>query len=287
MNCMWFNYIFDFLKRPLSLSLMAHLICLVFLMLGGKFLNISNFDLIEMDKKTISLEQLDKDQFEQLKRLGIKNGSKNFSLKPPPMPRSASRISKLSLEALKKEIANNASLNLLKDNDLHQKNAELSLIKRMAKKNISAQKIISEHNVAYSAPETYRRTSFNIDFISPEGVREDELNSMEKMFYSFQKRTYLTYFNSFIKNYNRLSKLRPTLEKAVQTENHVLTGRVTYDSLGHIVAIKILKWSSNDHIQELFDDTLKDLVLPNPPVALVKNKEFSIYFQLVFNDSKY
>jgi len=284
---MWFDYIYNFLKRPLSLSIVAHFICLVFLMLVGRYISVSNLDFTEVDKKTISLEQLDKDQFEQLKRLGIKDGSKNFSLKPPPPPRSASRISKLTLEALKKEIEINTRPNLLKDNDSHQKTAELSLIKRMAKKNISAQKIISEHNVAYSDPETYKRTSFNIDFISPEGVREDELNSMEKMYYSFQKRTYLTYFNSFIKNYNRLSKLRPQLEQAVQTENHVLTGRVTYDSLGHIVAIKILKWSSNDNIQELFDETLKDLVLPNPPVALIKNKEFSIYFQLVFNDSKY
>jgi len=281
------NDVYDFLKRPLSLSIMGHLLCLVFLMLLGKYLNIFRIDLTEIDKKTISLEQLDKDQFEQLKRLGIKNGAKNFSIKQPQPPRSASRISKLTLESLKKEIENNANPKLLKSLESDKKVAELTLLKRMEKKNIPAQKIIAEHNVTHFAPETYKRTSFNIDFIPPEGVREDELNSMEKMFYGFQKRTYLTYFNSFIKNFNQLSKLRPNLEKAVQTENHVLTGRITYDAFGHIVAIKILRWSSNDNIQELFDETLKDLTLPNPPVALIQNKEFTIYFQLVFNDSNY
>ncbi|OFZ25282.1 MAG: hypothetical protein A2381_18875 [Bdellovibrionales bacterium RIFOXYB1_FULL_37_110] len=284
---MWIEYVYDLFKRPISLSLMAHLLCLAFLMLIGRYFNIPSTDMTEVNKKTISLEQLDKDQFEQLKRLGIKNGAKTFSIKQPSQPRLASRISKLTLESLKREIENNSHSKSLKDSNSNQKTAELSLVKRMEKKNISAQKIITEHNIAYSDPQTYRRTSFNIDFIPPEGVNEDELNSMEKMYYSFQKRTYLTYFNSFIKNFTRLSKIRPKLEQAVQTENHVLTGRITYDAQGHIVAIKIIRWSVNDNIQELFDETLKDLVLPNPPVALVKNKEFTIYFQLVFNDSKY
>ncbi len=129
------------------------------------------------------------------------------------------------------------------------------------------------------------RSDIQVHFEPPEGVSEDELNSVEKMFYSFQKRTFEGYFNSFITTYNRVVQLRPGLKRTLQTEVHHLTGRVTFDREGNIVSIKILRWTQDDNLQKLFEETLKEIKsLPNPPKDIIgKDEQFNIYYQLKIN----
>lgn len=129
------------------------------------------------------------------------------------------------------------------------------------------------------------KSDIQVHFEPPEGVSEDELNSVEKMFYSFQKRTFEGYFNSFITTYNRVIQLRPQLRRTLNSEVHHLTGRVTFDRDGNIVAIKILRWSQDDNLQKLFEETLKEIKsLPNPPKAIIgKSDQFNIYYQLKIN----
>ncbi|MCO4794098.1 MAG: TonB C-terminal domain-containing protein [Bacteriovoracaceae bacterium] len=129
------------------------------------------------------------------------------------------------------------------------------------------------------------KSDIQVHFEPPEGISEDELNSVEKMFYSFQKRTFEGYFNSFITTYNRVIQLRPRLKKTLNREVHHLTGRVTFDRNGNIVSIKILRWSQDDNLQKLFEETLKEIKsLPNPPKDILgKNEQFNIYYQLKIN----
>lgn len=129
------------------------------------------------------------------------------------------------------------------------------------------------------------KSDIQVHFEPPEGVSQDELNSVEKMFYSFQKRTFEGYFNSFITTYNRVIQLRPQLRRTLNSEVHHLTGRVTFDRSGNIVAIKILRWSQDDNLQKLFEETLKEIKsLPNPPNAIIgKDEQFNIYYQLKIN----
>ena len=64
-----------------------------------------------------------------------------------------------------------------------------------------------------------------------------------------------------------------------------MTGRITLDKSGDIIAIKFYQWSEDSDIQNLFETTLKSLnALPNPPKALFQEKdEYDIYCQLLIN----
>ena len=133
--------------------------------------------------------------------------------------------------------------------------------------------------------EILKTTGFNLHFEPPEGIPEDELNSVEKIFYSFQKRTFIGYVNSFMSSYQDTLNRHPQVKNALRSERHLLTGRVTFDKEGNIVRIKILRSSQNDDVHRLFEDTLRNIrSLPNPPKAIIEDKDqFNIYYQLKIN----
>ena len=130
-----------------------------------------------------------------------------------------------------------------------------------------------------------RNTSLDIKFDPPKGVTEDELNTIEKIFYSFQRRMILGYYYSLFSSYNKLLLSSPQLENSLRKESQHLIGKIIFDHKGNTVRIKIIKWSSDDHIQELFEDTLKGIhSIPNPPRAFVENdEEFTVYYHLKIN----
>ena len=136
-----------------------------------------------------------------------------------------------------------------------------------------------------SQAEILKTTGFNLHFEPPDGIPEDELNSVEKIFYSFQKRTFIGYVNSFMSSYQDTLNRHPQVKTALRSERHLLTGRVTFDKEGNIVRIKILRSSQNDDVHRLFEDTLRNIrSLPNPPKAIIEDKDqFNIYYQLKIN----
>lgn len=127
-------------------------------------------------------------------------------------------------------------------------------------------------------------TGLNVEFNAPEGVDEDKLNSDEKVFYAFQKRTYMNYIGSVVSTYRSLSRSRPNLKSLLSNEPHRLSGRVVFDEKGNILTISILNGSTYDEVQTLFEKILENIrSLPNPPKALVKNHKFTIYYRLNIN----
>jgi hypothetical protein len=126
---------------------------------------------------------------------------------------------------------------------------------------------------------------FNIQFDPPEGIPEDELNSAEKIFYSFQKRTFETYVNSFVKTYYDILRSSPILKNDISTQRHRLNGRVTFDADGNILKVKIMRSSQSDPVHNLFEKTLDQMrAVPNPPKDLVqKDGTFTIYYSLYIN----
>lgn len=120
----------------------------------------------------------------------------------------------------------------------------------------------------------------------PEGVDPDELNKYELMFYGFQRRTAIGYINSFYKHLDKFQRENPHKNFPMTETKQVMTGRLTYDSKGNIVQIKMVRWSNVDQLQDFFVDVLKDMdTLHNPPQALWEknNGQFSIHFSLVIN----
>jgi hypothetical protein len=93
----------------------------------------------------------------------------------------------------------------------------------------------------------------------PQGVKEDELNKHELVFYSFQKRTALNYVNSFYKKLNEFELQNPHLKFPLTENKQKMVGRVVYDRQGNIIKINILEWSKVEKLQDFFIEVLKEM----------------------------
>lgn len=115
----------------------------------------------------------------------------------------------------------------------------------------------------------------------PEGVDPDELNEYELMFYGFQKRTSINYSNSILKNLDQFQKTHPNYR--VQTSGRItMTARISYDKEGNVKQIKMVRWTHEQPVQDLFEDIVKGIdQLHNPPKTLwEKNDEFALFYTL-------
>ncbi|MDP7320326.1 MAG: hypothetical protein QF441_06930 [Bacteriovoracaceae bacterium] len=128
-------------------------------------------------------------------------------------------------------------------------------------------------------------TDIDIKLEVPKGVKEDELNKKELVFYSFQKRTVLAYVNSFQKELNDFERSHPHLRFPLTNDEQKLAGRVIYDKNGDILKIETLQWSQIEKLQTFFMRVLQNMSsLPNPPDEILDNDKFAINFVLTINN---
>jgi len=248
---------------------------LLSILANSSFLEFKNITYLDQNTRPrIEIQQISPEQLKRFRTVGVKGGKKEFSInksdKKHPVLRVSNGSKNLSLLALKNNIAIDSGTKVL----------------RRKRYSIQKERILKDLAISRENIQDIKATDFNIRFEPPEGVSEDELNSVEKVFYSFQKRTFHNYIKSFITIFNNLKLAKPLLKKTIQDESHKLTGRVVFDKEGNIISIKILRWSVNDDIQELFEKTLSEIrKLPNPPHALINtSEEFTIYYQLNINN---
>lgn len=242
----------------------------------------------------IELEKLDEPLL-KYRTVGIKDGSKTFTEKIiHPGQKSDQNIEGTKSVSLSDLSASNAKLNDKIVNSYKSDSGIMvtkgfektpSHLKRQDKDRDFNNRILKELSVDEEDAKALKIAGFNINFTPPEGVNEDELNSTEKIFYAFQKRTFLSYVNSFLKSYNEIAVTRPNLKKTFMSEKHTMVGKVIFDKEGNIVSVKILEWSLNDDIEKLFENTLENIhSLPNPPKAyLGPDEKFTLYYQLKIN----
>lgn len=131
----------------------------------------------------------------------------------------------------------------------------------------------------------YKTSDVGVNLELPKGVKLDELNEEELMFYSFQKRTAMKYISSFFSKLQEFERQNPHLEFPLTKSKTRMSGKIIYDKNGNIVRIKILEWTKPQRLQDFFVDVLKDLdSLPNPPKLLIdENDEFAIVYSLLIN----
>lgn len=240
------------------------------------------------EKKIFKIESLPKNY----RTVGVKNGQKDFSLPTRPITK------KLTMESLRpnsKEIKQNSPIKretptkeklLLLSNQKVFSGNSLKISKdEYLEQNYQKEAILQNKPIAEEALSTLQNSSLNIKFEPPEGVSEDELNTQEKKFFSFTKRSYETYINSIIKEFNSLLARRPYLKRMENIGNHVLSGKMIFDEQGNVISIKFIQTSQNDDLQYLFEKALTNIsVLPNPPKDLLKeDNTFAIYYQLGIN----
>ncbi len=235
--------------------------------------------------------------------VGVKNGKKkDFSMptKNPTKQSSPSKksgpngvsLSQLGSVAAKsstdkaKRISPTRSIEYKKSESNFSFTAKPPLKQRLHKQQQQLQGDVLKNLAANpSFASALSNKGFNVQFDPPEGIPEDELNSVEKIFYSFQKRTYETYLNSFLKTYYGNLTTNPALKKDLTSQRHRLNARVQFDREGNIVSVKILKSSESDSVHKLFETTLDQMrSIPNPPKDLLgKDGNFTIYYSLYIN----
>lgn len=289
--------------KPLFIPTLASLVLhgLLLLVLAGIWEEWTRVEVSEQrpQDKAIKVTTMTDEQIRKYRTVGVKNGSKDFSSPVKTPPKSKPAISAQSDESIK--LGQLGSVDTTKVPTPSKSfpkpvaTPDLGGLQVMNDSQAPAQVRVTRTQDRYQAlrnmgvAETDARklsqTDFDVNFVPPEGVSEDELNSAEKMFYSFQKRTFETYVNSFLTTYNSMVRSLPRLRDPLMTERHFLTARVIFDIDGNIMSIRILRSSPNDDIHQLFEKTLRNIrKLPNPPKDLVaKDDTFTIYYQLKVN----
>lgn len=308
-------------RRSLSVSLLVaivvHMAVLFFFKKNGLDLSaISNMQNGSSPPIRISNIQLIKpEEIPQMRKVGVLGGAKNKYFQPDELkvlkPQKGGKAPGLSLgnlapnlptpvSNLKKENKQGGSqsqstpsnetmartnLSIGSDSASHfyfnpkkekkiSRNSEQDRLKQEAFQNITAPS---------TNPVAQKLSNFEIRYERPEGISEDELNSDEKAYYSFFKRSYASYLSKLYATYDRISVERPGIEKDFEGK-HLLIGKIDYDEKGNIVTVKIIKSSESDNIHFFFEETLKQLNLPNPPKSFTKSRKgFSTYYQIQIN----
>jgi len=295
----------NFFTPGLLSSLFLHLLFFLLLLWFQNFhfgqpSSIKDHLKISSPLEIVPLENIDIPKYKQV---GTSDGKKEFSLPvaPKPHPIDAKRSKGKSIPDMAVGKSGGMRDSDIKLSDLESKNLSDGIsiqhsktIKEMARPGeieslgIPSKLSATTREQYVSSPiedAVLSNSAFNFKFSPPEGVPLDQLNSTEKIFYSFQKRTFEAYVASFMKAFNQLSLQYPHLKQRLDTDRHKLTGKIIFDSQGNIVTIKIIQWSRDDLVQKLFDETLAGIrSLRNPPKAFISREgEFYIYFQLHIN----
>ena len=303
-------------------AILVHLVILFFVK-KNEF-NYQNLVLNQLNNsrplKVDRIELIKPEDVEKFRRVGIKNGSKKEYLQPDmlkfpkaqpqgkglslenlspklPPPKITKKLDK-QLETIANKIKNTEkAINELKlstksvaTNQESDQSSHFYFNPKKEKKIVHAEdqedlKAEAFKNLTTSAsnPLAQKMSNFEIRYERPEGISEDELNSDEKAYYSFFKRSYASYLSKLYATYEKISVERPGLERDFENK-HLLIGRIDYDEKGNIVLVKILKSSESDNVHYFFEETLKQLNLPNPPKSFIKaKKKFSTYYQIQIN----
>lgn len=263
--------------------------------------------IISFEEQRFELENLSEQQIQKIRQAGVRGGTgEGFSAPIPQQQKENDGPQNKPAQAANRQVdfgdlSPGQTTPEVRKQNLTQKSPSLSATGDEKKTDLSLRlndqqsrlnrqqeviqgDVLRELRSSTQAAEVLRSTGFNLQFDPPEGIEESELNTVEKIFYSFQRRTYTSYVTTFISNYHSMSFQRSKLKRILERETHDLTGRVVFNEDGDVISIRILKGSPSEDVQDLFEKTLKDLKLPNPPRDLLRqDKQFVIYYRLKIN----
>jgi hypothetical protein len=121
---------------------------------------------------------------------------------------------------------------------------------------------------------------FDVGIILPEGIREDELNRFEEMFFSFRRRVAEQYINQILRLATEVEERHPRTVFPWTNRTQILRAKLTYDIQGNLQRIEFLQKADAKILQEFYQEVMNNMnKIPNPPQAIL-NKEDS--FELIF-----
>jgi len=219
-------------------------------------------------QKIVSISRADPALLKRLRTVGVKNGSKDFSV-----PVKNKNFDMASLRPTK-----------LKNIKKKQKGPTLKGLSTTSAPNLLT--VVGAGSLGSALSPQIRRafksSDLNVAFEPPEGVEKDQLNSAEKKFYGFSKRTYDLYVSSLIRSLNNMLRERPYLNFMELEGTYNLVGKIAFNTEGDAISTRFIQVADQDDIQQLFENTLMDIrMIPNPPKELIKKDgTFSIYYKL-------
>jgi hypothetical protein len=127
------------------------------------------------------------------------------------------------------------------------------------------------------------RVSVQMDL--PQGIQISKIDQIHNVYYGFRTRVSLAYVNSFYDHLSDFEMQNPHLSFPMTRDSMTLTAKVTFDKLGNIQKIKMVRWSDSPAIQQFFTKVIDGIQsVPNPPKDFVKNDTtFTIYYTLKLN----
>ena len=245
---------------------------------------IGDFDsLTDSSAKALTIKKIKR----EYRNVGVQNGSKKHQFQGMQKNKFSSPKDQVDLSSLQvNPNYNQVKKEALTKKDLKRKSPFNYIIRKSTKnEKVVQQRFLKKITTDRFLDPVLSNSDFALNPELPEGVKFDQLNSAEKVYYSFKKRTLEQYLASFVDQYQTLKKTKPQIKEKLAMGRHVLSGRVTFDKNGNIVTIKIIKSSQDDDIHIMFEETLKGInKVPNPPSDfLTKNEQFSIFYILKIN----
>lgn len=257
------------LLRPLLWAIILHII---FFLIFPHPPNISSLE--ESAPKPVEISTLSPSEISNFRTLGVKGGRKEFSI---PME------NKMSGNPSASKIPSKRSKSESKGNNRPIETGTLSISNEIPQPRLQyAPQKITRDLFPSLAQQGMPESTLNIGFEPPEGVSESELNSTEKIYYGFSKRTYEIYITSLISSFNKLMREKPYLDLMKVPGVHNLTGRIVFNQEGRAIGTQFFLLSSNEHIQQLFENALMDIrTIPNPPKGLLNHDgTFAVHYRL-------
>lgn len=245
--------------------------------------------------KKIEITQIKPEKLNEIKRrlrtAGVKNGKGNGILKKNiNLKKQTNKLEKLSLDP-KKSIVNKKVKAQINQVDLKptakdfKKGSASRFTYRAKRKDLNA--LTADHldkisKAAKNQAGILSNSNLSISFDPPPGVKFSELNKLEQIFYGFNLRIYNSYVNSLITSHLNYVNANPTA-KFQNVRRETLRAVLRFDKNGNVERIKVLRWSQNDDIQNVFQNTLEGIrAIPNPPKAFLSSRDhFDLYFSLV------
>lgn len=136
------------------------------------------------------------------------------------------------------------------------------------------QQRILETITGQAATVDLSQVSSSVQIEVPHGVPLDQLNTVERKFYSFKNRVFKAYVYSLLNQaYNQQT---PSNRFPFTRTSTRLYARVTFDRRGNIQRIQTIETGNNPKLQKVFLDALKDIrAIPNPPKEIInEDNEF-------------
>lgn len=121
---------------------------------------------------------------------------------------------------------------------------------------------------------------FDVGIILPEGIKEDELNRFEEMFFSFRRRVAEQYINQILRISTEVEERHPRTVFPWVNKTQILRAKLTYDTEGNLQRITYLQKADAKILQEFYQEVMNNMSkIPNPPNAILNQDD---RFELIF-----